>query len=54
MQILALVRNFIPAYKQVIAGQWDIAGIANRAWDIEGKHIGTIGAGILTLVCPLY
>ena len=27
MQILSLVRNYIPAYKQVIEGEWDIAGL---------------------------
>ena len=26
MQILSLVRNYIPAYKQVVEGEWDIAG----------------------------
>jgi len=45
MQILALVRNYIPAYKQVVNGQWDIAGIADKAWDLEGKHVGTVAAG---------
>jgi len=37
MMILALVRNYIPAYQQVVNGQWDIAAIADRAWDLEGK-----------------
>ena len=35
LQILALVRNFVPAYKQVIDGKWNIAEIAHRiisAW----------------------
>lgn len=45
MQILALVRNYIPAYKQVINGEWDIAAIADRAWDLEGKSVGTVAAG---------
>jgi len=45
MQILALVRNYIPAYKQVVNGEWDIAGIADKAWDLEGKHVGTVAAG---------
>jgi len=45
MQILALVRNYIPAYKQVVNGEWDIAAIADKAWDLEGKHVGTIAAG---------
>jgi len=45
MQILALVRNYIPAYRQVIEGKWDIAAIADKAWDLEGKHVGTVAAG---------
>jgi len=45
MAILALVRNYMPAYKQVIEGEWDIAGIADRAWDLEGKQVGTVAAG---------
>jgi len=45
MQILALVRNFIPAYKQVVEGKWDIAAIADNAYDLENKHVGTVGAG---------
>jgi formate dehydrogenase len=45
MAILALVRNYMPAYKQVVEGEWDIAGIADRAWDLEGKQVGTVAAG---------
>mmetsp|Transcript_3785 Transcript_3785/g.6435 ORF Transcript_3785/g.6435 Transcript_3785/m.6435 type:complete len:404 (+) Transcript_3785:41-1252(+) len=45
MQILSLVRNYIPAHKQVIEGEWDIAAIADRAWDLEGKQVGTVAAG---------
>jgi len=45
MQILALVRNYIPAYQQVVNGQWDIASLANKAYDLEGKVVGTVGAG---------
>jgi len=45
MQILALVRNFIPAYHQVVNGEWKIANIADKAWDLEGKSVGTIAAG---------
>jgi formate dehydrogenase len=45
MQILALVRNYIPAYHQVVNGKWEIAAIADRAWDLEGKHVGTVAAG---------
>jgi formate dehydrogenase len=45
MQILALVRNYIPAYHQVKNGEWNIAAIADKAWDLEGKHVGTVAAG---------
>ncbi|XP_077244071.1 formate dehydrogenase, mitochondrial-like [Tasmannia lanceolata] len=45
MRILILVRNFIPGYKQVIEGDWNVAAIAYRAYDLEGKTVGTIGAG---------
>ena len=31
MHILVLVRNYIPAYKQVLDGKWDIAEIAAKA-----------------------
>lgn len=45
MQMLALVRNYIPAYTQVINGEWDVAQIARNAYDLEHKVIGTVGAG---------
>ncbi|MBA0705031.1 hypothetical protein Golax_017250 [Gossypium laxum] len=45
MRILILVRNFVPGYHQVITGDWNVAGIAYRAYDLEGKTVGTIGAG---------
>lgn len=45
MQILSLVRNYIPCYKQVIDGEWDIAKAADRAWDLEGKSVGSVAAG---------
>ncbi|KAK4282429.1 hypothetical protein QN277_013808 [Acacia crassicarpa] len=45
MRILILVRNFVPGYHQAINGEWNVAGIAHRAYDLEGKTIGTIGAG---------
>ncbi|XP_019183509.1 PREDICTED: formate dehydrogenase, mitochondrial [Ipomoea nil] len=45
MRILILVRNFLPGYHQVIKGEWDVAGIAYRAYDLEGKTVGTVGAG---------
>jgi formate dehydrogenase len=45
MHILALVRNYIPAYKQVIEGKWDIAEIASKAHDLEDKVVGILGMG---------
>jgi len=45
MHILALVRNYIPAYKQVLDGRWDIAEIAAKAHDLEDKVVGIIGVG---------
>jgi len=45
MDILNLVRNFVPAHQQVEADQWNVADIARNAYDLEGKVIGTIGCG---------
>lgn len=45
MHILALLRNYIPAYKQVLDGKWDIAEIASKAHDLEGKTVGVVGSG---------
>ncbi|KAF5185994.1 Glyoxylate/hydroxypyruvate reductase B [Thalictrum thalictroides] len=45
MRILILVRNFVPGYNQVINGDWNVAAIAHRAYDLEGKTVGTVGAG---------
>jgi formate dehydrogenase len=45
MQILILVRNFVPAHEQIRQGGWDVAAIARNAYDLEGKVVGTLGAG---------
>ncbi|XP_023922293.1 formate dehydrogenase, mitochondrial [Quercus suber] len=45
MRILILVRNFLPGYHQAISGEWNVAAIAHRAYDLEGKTVGTVGAG---------
>lgn len=45
MQILALVRNYLPAHRQVLEGRWDIAEVAARSHDLEGKVVGIVGAG---------
>ena len=49
MQILCLFRNFVPSHKQVVDGEWDIAGIANKAWDLENMNVGTVGSGRIGL-----
>jgi formate dehydrogenase len=49
MQMLSLVRNYIPSYQQVIEGGWNIADCVKRSYDIEGMHVGTIGAGRIGL-----
>jgi formate dehydrogenase len=45
MMILALARNYIPSYQWVVRGGWNIADCVERAYDIEGMHVGTVGAG---------
>lgn len=45
MMILTLVRNYMPAHQIVLNGGWNIADCAERAWDIEGKNVGTLGVG---------
>jgi formate dehydrogenase len=45
MMILALVRNYIPSYQWVTDGGWNIADCVSRSYDLEGMHVGTVGAG---------
>ncbi|KAH8918799.1 hypothetical protein BT69DRAFT_1322587 [Atractiella rhizophila] len=45
MTILNLVRNFVPAHEQIIGGDWNVAAVAKNAYDLEGKVVGTLGAG---------
>jgi formate dehydrogenase len=45
MMILSLVRNYIPSYRWVVDGGWNIADCAARAYDVEGMVVGTVGAG---------
>lgn len=45
MRILLLVRNFLPGYHQIVKGEWNVSGIAYSAYDLEGKTVGTVGAG---------
>ncbi|GAA6005904.1 hypothetical protein JCM10207_007269 [Rhodosporidiobolus poonsookiae] len=45
MSILLLVRNYNPAHEQIISGGWEVAAVAKASWDLEGKVVGTLGAG---------
>jgi formate dehydrogenase len=45
MMILALVRNYIPSYRAVVDGGWNIADCVARSYDLEGMVVGTVGAG---------
>ncbi|KAH6914363.1 formate dehydrogenase [Coprinopsis sp. MPI-PUGE-AT-0042] len=45
MSILLLVRNFVPAHEMIERGDWEVSAIARNAFDLEGKVVGTIGAG---------
>ena len=45
MMILALVRNYLPSYRWVVDGGWNIADCVSRSYDLEGMQVGTVGAG---------
>ncbi|KAA1474029.1 NAD-dependent formate dehydrogenase [Dentipellis sp. KUC8613] len=45
MSILLLVRNFVPAHEMIERGDWQVSQVARAAFDLEGKVVGTIGAG---------
>lgn len=45
MQILALVRNFVPSHRWATEGGWNIADCVERAYDLEGMDVGVIAAG---------
>lgn len=49
MQILSLVRNYIPSYKWVVDGGWNIADCVERAYDVEGMNVGVFAAGRIGL-----
>src|ERR1022692_1643693 len=49
MMILALVRNYIPSYKWVIDGGWNIADCVARSYDLEAMQVGTVAAGRIGL-----
>jgi formate dehydrogenase len=45
MQILALVRNFVPSHQWAADGGWNIADCVERSYDVEGMDVGVIAAG---------
>lgn len=45
MQILALVRNFVPSHRWVTEGGWNIADCVAHAYDVEGMDVGVMAAG---------
>jgi len=49
MMILGLVRNYIPSYKIVVEGGWNIADAVARSYDVEGMQVGTVAAGRIGL-----
>jgi formate dehydrogenase len=49
MMILGLVRNYIPSYKIVVDGGWNIADAVARSYDLEGMQVGTVAAGRIGL-----
>jgi len=38
-------RHYIPSYKIVVDGGWNIADAASREYDLEGMQVGTVAAG---------
>ncbi|WKD48521.1 NAD-dependent formate dehydrogenase [Microbulbifer spongiae] len=49
MMILALVRDYIHQHDIVKQGGWDIADAVARSYDLEGMHVGVLGAGRIGL-----
>jgi formate dehydrogenase len=49
MMILSLVRNYIPSYKWVMEGGWNIADCVSRSYDLEAMDVGTVAAGRIGL-----
>merc|ERR550539_2180104 len=50
MQILGLVRNYIPSQRWVADKKgWNIADCVQRAYDVEGMTVGTVAAGRIGL-----
>jgi formate dehydrogenase len=49
MQVLALVRNFLPSHEWITKGGWNIADSVERAYDLEGMDVGVLAAGRIGL-----
>jgi formate dehydrogenase len=49
MQILSLVRNYIPSYQHIRDGGWNIADCVSRSYDVEGMKVGTVASGRIGL-----
>jgi formate dehydrogenase len=49
MQILALVRNYLPSHEWVVKKGWNIADCVERAYDLEGMSVGIVAAGRIGL-----
>ncbi len=49
MQILALVRDFLPSHDWITKGGWNIADSVERAYDLEGMDVGVLAAGRIGL-----
>lgn len=49
MQILALVRNFVPSHAWAVNGGWNIADCVEWAYDVEGMDVGVLAAGRIGL-----
>ena len=49
MQILSLVRNFVPSHEWAVNGGWNIADCVERSYDLEGMNVGVLAAGRIGL-----
>jgi formate dehydrogenase len=49
MMILSQVRNYMPSYKWVLDGGWNIADCVERSYDLEAMDVGTVAAGRIGL-----
>ncbi len=49
MMILSQVRNYLPSYRWVVEGGWNIADCVSRSYDLEGMHVGSVASGRIGL-----